>query len=165
MADRGERVDGSRVLVAVRVDVSADRAFEAFTAQIAAWWRPNMLFQFTPNRVGTLAFDGGPGGRLVERYDDGTQFVIGDVRVWDPPAKLIVGWRQDGFPPDVDTELHVSFEQLDGPSVQTRVTVEHYGWDRLPAENVVRHGFPLEVFSLRFAQWWQRQLRELAATV
>jgi hypothetical protein len=56
----------SRVLVALRVPVPAERAFAAFTEQIAEWWQPNGLFQFTDGRTGTLAFEPGPDGRLVE---------------------------------------------------------------------------------------------------
>ena len=40
-------------------------------SEIGQWWRPNGLFQFTDGRDGTLAFEPGPTGRLVETYDDG----------------------------------------------------------------------------------------------
>lgn len=154
--------DGSRVLVAIRVRAPADRAFAAFTTQIGQWWRPNDLFVFTPGRTGTMVLEPGVGGRLVERYDDGTEFVVGDVRVWEPPRRLVLGWRQAGFADHQDTELHVGFREVPGDVVQTRVTVEHYGWDRIPPEHAARHGFPLGVFQLRFAEWWQAQLRGFA---
>lgn len=157
--------DASRVLVALRVRASTERAFSAFTDDISAWWRPNDLFAFSPGRRGTLAFEPGPDGRLVERYDDGSEFVIGQVRVWEPPRRLVVGWRQAGFSADQDTELHVTFEEVPGDRVQTRVSVEHYGWDTIPADQAVRHGFPLPVFQLRFAEWWQTQLASLRGTV
>jgi hypothetical protein len=76
------------------------------------------VFQFSVGRSGTLAFEPGPAGRLVE--------IIGG---------------------------------------QTRVTVEHLGWDGIPQEHAARHGFPLGTFQLRFAQWWQVLLRELADMV
>lgn len=157
-------MDASRVLVAVRVPMPAKRAFIAFTEQIGQWWQPNSIFQFTPGRVGTMVFESGPDGRLLERYDDGTEFVIGRVRLWDPPRRVVLGWRQASFAADQDTELHVSFEQVTGDGVQTRVTVEHFGWDRIPPEGAARHGFPLGVLQLRFAEWWQAQLGALAAT-
>ena len=147
----------SRVLVALRVRASPERAFTAFTDEIGQWWQPNALFQFTPGRNGTLAFDD---GRLVETYDDGTDFVVGIVKEWDPPRKLVLSWRQAGFEPDQETELHVQFDDTDDG--RTRVTVEHYGWDTIPGEHVSRHGFPLPVFQIRFAEWWQAQLRALA---
>lgn len=148
----------SRVLVAVRVKVTPGRAFSAFTEEIGRWWRPNGLFEFT-RRTGVLSFDPrGPSGRLIETYADGSVFVIGEVRAWEPPHRLVVTWRQERFSDDQLTELHVRFEDADG---QTRVTVEHFGWDSIPARHAARHGFPLAVFQLRFAEWWQLMLRNL----
>lgn len=146
----------SRVFVALRVDATPERAFAVFTRDIARWWKPNGLFQFSDNRTGTLAFEPGPAGRLVESYDDGTSFVIGEVRAWDPPHHLAVEWREASFGPDQSTELHVRFEPL---GEQTRVVVEHFGWDGIPAAHAARHGFPLAPFQLRFAEWWQTLLR------
>jgi len=54
----------SRVVVALRVKASPLRAFEAFTAEIGQWWRPNALFAFTPRAPGVLSFDGRE--RLIE---------------------------------------------------------------------------------------------------
>lgn len=152
----------SRVLVALRVDATPEHAFAAFTNEIDRWWRPNQLFQFSTGRRGRLSFEPGPSGRLVETYDDGSSFVIGEVRTWDPPHHLAIGWRQASFGPDQDTELHVRFEAVGG---QTRVTVEHLGWDGIPPEHAARHGFPLGIFQLRFAQWWRTLLGDLAELV
>jgi len=33
--------------------------------------------------------------------------------------------------------------------VQTRVTVEYFGWDGISQQHAARHGFPLGVFQLR----------------
>jgi uncharacterized protein YndB with AHSA1/START domain len=141
-------------------------AFAAFTERIAEWWRPNGLFQFTQGRTGTLAFEPGPDGHLVETYADGSSFVIGHIRAWDPPRRLVVSWRQASFAPDQETELHVRFDPVDDPSggmAHTRVVVEHFGWDRIPPEHAARHGFPLATFQLRFAEWWQTLLRTLTS--
>jgi uncharacterized protein YndB with AHSA1/START domain len=146
------------------VPVSPARAFAAFTEQIAEWWQPNGLFQFTEGRTGTLAFEPGPDGRLVEAYPDGSSFIVGHIRVWDPPRRLVLSWRHASFTPDQETELHVRFDEVvepAGTAAQTRVVVEHFGWDRIPSEHAARHGFPLATFQLRFAQWWQTLLRSL----
>jgi uncharacterized protein YndB with AHSA1/START domain len=105
-----------------------------------------------------LSFEPGSNGRLIETYEDGTVFVVGEVRVWDPPRRLVVTWRQESFAPDQSTELHVRFEEA---GEQTRVTVEHFGWDTIPQRHAARHGFPLGTFQLRFAEWWQVLLRNL----
>lgn len=151
-------IHGSRVLLAIRVNATPARAFAAFTEEIGQWWRPNVLFEFTRGRSGVLSFEPGSNGRLIETYEDGTVFVVGEVRVWDPPRRLVVSWRQESFAPDQNTELHVRFEQA---GEQTRVTVEHFGWDTIPQRHAARHGFPLGIFQLRFAEWWQHLLRNL----
>jgi len=156
----GDPGAASRVLVALRVDTTPERAFAAFTGEIDRWWQPNGLFQFTVGRSGTLAFEPGPEGRrLVETYDDGTSFVIGEVLAWDPPHRLAVGWRTASFTPDQTTELRVRFNAV---GTQTRVEVEHLGWDGIPQAHAARLGFPLSPFQLRFAEWWRVLLKYLA---
>ena len=152
----------SRVVVALRIAADPERVFEAFTDQIAAWWRPNPLFAFTPRSPGVLAFEGEAGGRLVERLPSGKVFEIGQVRVWEPGARLVIGWRQATFAPEMDTEVEVRFEAV---GEETRVTVEHRGWDSVPAPHVARHGFPDGLFLRRHGEWWQALLSGLSNAV
>ncbi|THD57977.1 SRPBCC family protein [Phenylobacterium sp.] len=143
----------SKVYVALRVKASPERAFEAFVAEIGAWWRPSPLFQTTP-RPGVLSFEPGDGGRLLETRAGGKAFEIGRIRVWDPPSRLIFSWRQANFPPDLHTEVEVGFEAVGD---ETRVSVEHRGFDRVPA-GAARHGFPDQVLLMRLADFWRAQL-------
>ena len=148
----------SRVMVALRVKASPARAFDVFTREIGLWWKPNLLFNFTPRSPGVLAFEPGEGGRLVETLPSGKVFEIGRIRVWDPPARLVFGWRQATFAPGQDTEVEVRFEAL---GEETRVTVEHRGWDSVPQEHVARHRFPDELFLRRHGEWWQALLASM----
>ncbi len=152
----------SRVVVALRVKASPARAFEVFTQEVGLWWRPNGLFQFTPRSPGVLAFEPGEGGRFTETLANGQVFEIGRIRAWEPPSRLVFGWRQAAFAPDQDTEVEVRFEAV---GEETRVTIEHRGWDSVPAEHVARHRFPDAVFLRRHAEWWQALLASLKATV
>ena len=145
----------SKVLVSLRVRASPDHAFAAFTRDIALWWRPNGLFQFTPRSPGVIAFEPGEDGRLTETLANGKVFEIGRIRAWEPPHRLVFGWRQATFAPDQDTEVEVRFEAAGD---QTRVTVEHTGWDTVPQAHVARHGFPLGIFLQRHGEWWQSLL-------
>jgi uncharacterized protein YndB with AHSA1/START domain len=145
----------SRVLVALRVQATPERAFAAFVGEIGAWWRPNGLFQTTPRAPGRLAFEPGAGGRLTETLADGKVFEIGAITVWEPPARLVFSYRQANFPPDLRTEVEVAFEPV---GEETRVSVEHRGFDRVPAGNAARHGFPDQVLLLRLAEWWRAHL-------
>jgi uncharacterized protein YndB with AHSA1/START domain len=87
-------------------------------------------------------------------------FEIGRIHRWEPPSRLAFGWRQATFAPDQATEVEVSFEAVGD---ETRVTVEHRGWDSVPASHVARHGFPNTVFLQRHAEWWQALLQGLNA--
>ncbi len=148
----------SRVLVAVRVNATPERAFEAFTRDIAQWWKPAGLFSFTREDAGALAFEPGVGGRLTLALQSGGVFEVGKITVWQPPSELTFEWRQQSFAPEQKTEVCVRFEPLGD---QTRVTVEHRGWDTIPRHHAARHGFPLPVFQLRHAEWWQLLLESL----
>ncbi len=152
----------SRVIVALRVVASPQRAFEIFTRQISLWWKPNALFAFTPREPGVLSFEEGEGGRLIETRAGGKVFEIGKVRVWDPPHRLVFSWRQATFAPDQITEVEVSFDPV---GTDTRVTVEHRGWDSVPAAHVARHGFPDIIFMRRHAEWWQSALSSYNQTL
>jgi hypothetical protein len=147
----------SRVLVALRVKATPQRAFAAFVEEIGAWWRPNGLFQTTPRAPGRLAFEPGEGGRLTETLANGKVFEIGRITRWTPPEKMVFSYRQANFPPDLQTEVEVSFEAV---GAETRVTVEHRGFDQVPA-GAARHGFPDQVLLVRLAEWWRAQLASL----
>jgi uncharacterized protein YndB with AHSA1/START domain len=145
----------SKVYVALRVKAPPERAFAAFVGEIGAWWRPNGLFQTTPRAPGVLAFEPGEGGRLTETLANGKVFEIGRVTAWEPPARLVFSWRQATFPPDLHTEVEVRFEPV---GEETRVSVEHRGFDRVPAGSAARHGFPDQALLMRLAEWWRKLL-------
>ena len=145
----------SKVYVALRVKAPPERAFAAFVGEIGAWWRPNGLFQTTPRAPGVLAFEPGEGGRLTETLANGKVFEIGRITAWEPPARLVFSWRQANFPPDLQTEVEVRFEPV---GEETRVSVEHRGFDRVPAGSAARHGFPDQALLMRLAEWWRMLL-------
>lgn len=144
----------SKVYVALRVKASPERAFVAFVEEIGAWWRPNGLFQTTPRAPGVLAFEPGEGGRLTETLAGGKVFEIGKITTWDPPRRLVFSWRQANFPPDLHTEVEVGFEPV---GEETRVSVEHRGFDKVPA-GAARHGFPDQALLMRLGEWWRTLL-------
>ena len=150
----------SSVLVALRVKATPRRAFEVFTAEIGLWWKPNGLFHFTPRSPGVLSFEPGEGGRFLETLPGGKVWEAGRILVWAPGERLVFTWRVAGFEPDASTTVEVRFEAI---GEETRVTVEHSGWETIPLEHVARHGFPLQHFLQREAEWWQVLLASLRA--
>ena len=154
----------SRQLRAFKAHVGAHRGVSsgiAFTRAIGAWWRPNDLFRFTPQGAGTLAFEGGPGGRLIELLPNGESFAIGWISAWEPGVRLAFSWRQASFTADQCSHVEVRFEPVGN---ETRVTVEHHGWDAVPQEHVARHGFPPAIFLRRHGERWQALLSSYKAT-
>jgi len=156
----------SRVLVSLRMTASPQRTFAIFTEEIGEWWRFNPLFAFTPAEVrgdtGKLWFEPGPDGRLFCGYASGETFEIGRIFVWAPPERLAFTWRQASFAPDQETRVEVRFEPV---GAETRVTVEHTGWEAVPAIHAVRHGFPDTAFLARHGEWWRDLLRRLGERI
>lgn len=152
----------SAVIVSLRVKASPLEAFDVFTEEIGLWWRPNGLFQLTPRGDGVLRFEPGEGGRLVTELPNGKVFEIGRVTAWAPGERLAFSWRQGTFAPEQTTQVEVRFEPVGD---ETRVTVEHRGWDSIPQEHVARHGFPLGVFQLRQGEHWRALLGALAGQI
>jgi hypothetical protein len=150
----------SSILVSVRVNATPSEAFDLFTRDIALWWRPSPMFRFTPRDGGVLSFEPGEGGRFIETLPSGTVFVIGRITVWRPGEKLAFGWRQATFAKDQNTSVEVRFEPL---GAETRVTVEHKGWDSVPTGHVARHAMSDLMFLRRHGEYW-RVLLDLFAT-
>lgn len=148
----------SKVYVALRVKATPERAFAVFVGEIGDWWRPSGLFQTTPRAPGRMAFEPEEGGRLTETLESGKVFEIGRVLVWEPPLRLVFSWRQANFPVDLKTEVEVRFETVGD---QTRVSVEHRGFDQVPADSAARQGFPDQALLARLAEYWQSQIRGL----
>ena len=148
----------SRVFVALRVPADPARTFEAFTCEIASWWRPDGLFPITPQGDGELAFEPGPDGRLITRLANGETYEIGRISVWEPGRRLVFSWRPASFSPGQSTEVAVLFEPV---GEETRVSIEHRAWDTIPQQHVARHGFPEHLTLQRVADWWRTSLEAL----
>lgn len=150
----------SAVIVSLRVKATPQQAFDVFTQDIALWWRPNGLFELTPCGDGVLRFEPGEGGRLVSDLPSGKTFEIGRITAWRPGVLLAFTWRQATFAPEQVTTVHVRFEPV---ADETRVTVEHRGWDTIPQEHAARHGFPLAATQMRLSEHWRALLAAMAA--
>jgi activator of HSP90 ATPase len=148
----------SKVFLAIRVPADPARAFEAFTREIGAWWQPDDLFRITPRGDGRLAFEPGAGGRLYTTFEDGEEFEIGRISVWEPGSRLVFEFRMASFAADQSTEVEVRFEPVGD---ETRVSIEHRAWDTIPQRHAARHGFPEPATLARAADWWRASLGAL----
>jgi len=139
------------VRVTSRVEVDPGTAFRVFTEDVDAWWRAGPRFRWHPERGSTLRFEGGEGGHFVEVYADGQRFEVGRIRVWDPPRRLVFGFRARNFAPGESTEVEVRFEARGDA---TDVTVVHSGFAALRADHPVRHGLGGGAFENMMGSFW-----------
>ncbi|MGI9592081.1 MAG: SRPBCC domain-containing protein [Myxococcota bacterium] len=134
------------------VAVEPALAFELFTAEVDAWWRAGPRFRWHPERGSILRFEPGVGGRFLEEHADGSEpFEVGRIRVWDPPSRLVFGFRARSFAPEESTEVEVRFEvHPEG----CRVSVEHRGFETLAPDHPARHGADAVAFRAVMGVWW-----------
>ena len=139
--------DSVEVTTVVAVDPAT--AFEVFTEEIDLWWRRGPRFRWIAERKGTLRFEPGVGGRLVEECSRPAEtFEVGRVRVWKPPECLVFSLRGRN---QEQTEVEVRFESADAG---TRVVVEHRGFDAIPPDHPARHGLVGGAFTSMMGVWW-----------
>lgn len=149
-------------MVAVLVDATPADAFDIFTQEVDSWWRRGPKYRFRGKRTGTMRFEPGIGGRLIEVYDDAARdlYEVGRILAWEPGARLAFEWRGPNYRPGQATRVEVRFTAA---AQGTRVVVEHSGWESLPAGHPARHGMDDVPFLHSMAGWWQEQLASLKA--
>jgi uncharacterized protein YndB with AHSA1/START domain len=115
-----------RKSVHVRTDPA--HAFGVFTARLGRWWPKTHHLGASMKDAFIEPF---VGGCWYELADDGTRTNVGQVRLWDPPRRLIVSWDVSSqWTPDaaVASEVEVRFTASgDG----TRVELEHRNFEAL----------------------------------
>lgn len=112
-----------------------EHAFRTFTNAISSWW-PLDTHAIDRGRARSAVFEPGVGGRLFERWDDGSEHDWGRVTVWEPPVRVVFDWqpnRERAAP----TEVEVRFTPR---GEETVVELEHRGWERLGEEGISARG-------------------------
>ena len=113
----------------VVVEVSAERAFEVFTAGIDRWWPREHHIGKSP--LVREVLEPRLGGRWYGVSEDGAECDVGKVLVWEPPRRLVLAWqitKDWQYHPDFLTEIEVLFTP-EGPK-RTRVDLEHRNLER-----------------------------------
>jgi uncharacterized protein YndB with AHSA1/START domain len=112
------------------VTVHQDQAttFDLFVSRIGEWW-PAEGFSVGREKVATVVIEPQAGGRVYERWEDGTEHDWGEVLVYEPPQRVVMSWSP-GQPDHPHSEVEVVFTtEADGAA--TTVALEHRGWERL----------------------------------
>jgi hypothetical protein len=139
----------------VVVPATPQEAFEVFTAGIDRWWPKTHGIGAAPLRETVI--EPFVGGRWYTKCEDGTDVVVGHVRVWQPGERFVVGWEINArWKPDARVEFasEVDVQFIADVSGGTRVELEHRDFERMGAadgqtmRNSVDGGWPglLELF-------------------
>jgi uncharacterized protein YndB with AHSA1/START domain len=152
-----------RVEVTTVVAADPATAFAAFTDDVDAWWSHRPSFRSSRAPRGEMRFEGGEGGRLVEIWDEaaGRLHELGRILVWKPGDRLVFEWRPQLFRPGESTQVEVRFEPTAAGG--TRVTLVHGGWESIPRDHKVRHGWEGEAFRSMIGLIWADLLVALRA--
>jgi uncharacterized protein YndB with AHSA1/START domain len=115
----------------VTVNAPVERAFDVFTDGLATWW-PLEKHSIGKDQIERMVFEKHAGGRVYEVRKDGSESEWADVLAYDRPSAFTLAWRPyEVIGEGPATELEVRFV-ADGD--QTRVELEHRGWERLGDE-------------------------------
>jgi len=119
----------SDVLLEVNVPLPPEGAFDVFVQQMDVWWPRRGVFpySFAPDSTRPLhiRFDPQLGGRYYETFLDESEYVIGRITAWAPPAQLAYTWQDPSWPGETQIQLRFS-TAADG----ARVVYEQDGFER-----------------------------------
>lgn len=112
------------------------RAFEVFTDGIDRWWPRDKTIG--NGRARTQAIEPRIGGRWYVISEDGSEAVVGHVRIWQPPERFVVGWEINAkWKPEARIELasEVEVRFIAEGAARTRVELEHRDFERMGASD------------------------------
>ncbi len=114
-------------------------AFRLYTDEISMWW-PKHAHSIGEAKVASVTMEGRAGGRIFERWHDGTEKDWGTIIAYEPPQRLVHTWHIS-TDPDHASEVELRFAPLGAN--RTRVTLEHRHWERMSGERagVVRGNY------------------------
>lgn len=114
-------------------------AFKIYTDEISMWW-PKQTHSLGGDKVATVTVEPRSGGRIFERWSDGTEKLWGTVIAYEPPERLVHTWHVS-TDPEHSSEVELRFVALG--RARTRVTLEHRHWERMSGDRaaVVRGSY------------------------
>lgn len=111
----------------IAIAAPPERVWRAWTAEISKWW--TKPYYIDAERAIGVAIEPGAGGRFLEKWgDNGAGYLLGHVVEWLPPQRLAFTWMERDWA-GVSTVVRV---QLQAEGQDTRVSLVHEGFDRVP---------------------------------
>ena len=100
----------------IALNCTVDHAFDVFTKMIDLWWPRG----HRKHREGSLRLEPTPGGALIDRAPDGTEWMMGEVTGVEAPRRLDLDWYPGSAA--APTSVEIRFVGREGG---TTVTVTH----------------------------------------
>jgi uncharacterized protein YndB with AHSA1/START domain len=117
----------------IRVNASAARAFEVFTAGLGRWWPIDHGIGKTPRK--SVGMETRLGGRWYELAEDGTRTDVGRIVAWEPPQRFVMTWDINSqWKPDTTIGSEVEVRFIAEGANATRVELEHRKFEQMGAE-------------------------------
>jgi uncharacterized protein YndB with AHSA1/START domain len=131
----------------IRVNASAARAFEVFTAGLGKWWPRDHGIGKLPMREAVM--ETRLGGKWYEVAEDGSRADVGEIVVWEPPQRFVITWDINSqWKPDATVGSEVEVRFIAEGADMTRVELEHRRFEQMGAEGGAKmrgdvdHGWP-----------------------
>lgn len=108
------------------VSAAPAKAWEVFTAGFGRWWPKTHYIGDSP--LTDAGIEPRVGGRWYGVHADGVERPWGQVKVWDPPSRLVLDWQishEWGYRADLHTDVEVIFTAVG--EAETRIDFEHRG--------------------------------------
>jgi len=118
----------------ILVQASIQKAFEVFTAGIDRWWPKDK--GIGQGLVVRSVIEPFRGGRWYTTFEDGSEAVVGHVRVWQPFERFVVSWEINGAwksESRVEFASEVDVRFIADTADRTRVELEHRDFERMEA--------------------------------
>ena len=117
----------------IRVNASAARAFEVFTAGLGRWWPIDHGVGKTPRK--SVGMETRLGGHWYELAEDGTRTDVGRIVAWEPPQRFVMTWDINSqWKPDATIGSEVEVRFIAEGATATRVELEHRKFEQMGAE-------------------------------
>ncbi len=115
------------------VNATQAHAFDVFTNRLDSWWPKGHSIGALPVKQSFI--EPRKGGRWYTTHDDGSECVVGHMKVWEPPHRIVFSWEisADWKPdPSVASEVEITFVARDART--TRIELEHRNFEALGEE-------------------------------
>lgn len=131
------------------VDVSPEVAFSAYVDHFSAWW-PS-VYTFAGETLEWIGIEPREGGHCIERAQDGTELIWGEVLVHEPPVRIVTSWwiqPDRSIDPARERASEIELRFIDERAL-TRIEFEHRylsrhgeGWEGMRDALASREGWP-----------------------